>query len=114
MTDDLAGSEKQARVRSRGQGETFVWTAVGLGVALAVVALIIGLTMAFDRRVAPCRNGTFFPEGATDFNCYVHPEGVTGTAIALFALLLGTLIVFSGISAALALQSRSEGEGSGQ
>ncbi|MCZ3386165.1 MAG: hypothetical protein LH630_04190 [Actinomycetia bacterium] len=70
--------------------------------------------MAFERRVAPCPNGKFFPEGATDFNCYVHPQAATGTAIALFAVMLGTIIVFSGISAALALQGRSEGEGPGQ
>ncbi len=83
---------------------------MGVSLILAVIAFIIGINMATERRAAPCPNGTTFPEGATDLNCYVHPEGTTGTVIAIFAVMLGTIIVFSGISAALAVQSRARGE----
>lgn len=107
MTDDLAGSEKQEGVRTRGHGEPLIWAAMWLCLVLAAIAFTIGLNMAFERRLAPCPDGTFFPEGAADFNCYVHPEAAPGTAIALFAVLLGTIVVFSGISAALAVQVRA-------
>lgn len=56
-----------------------------------------GFAMALDRRAAACPNGTFFPLGTTNFNCYVHPSAGTGTAIAVISALLGILVVLSAI-----------------
>jgi hypothetical protein len=61
--------------------------------------------MALKRKVTNCPNGHYFPEGTTNFNCYVHPQAGVGVAIAVFSVLLGILIVFSAISASAALES---------
>jgi hypothetical protein len=74
---------------------------------IAVVGLVDGIIMALKRHVAPCPDGKYFPEGTTDFNCYVHPQAGVGIAISAFSLLLGILVVFSGISAAASLRARS-------
>jgi hypothetical protein len=87
--------------------ESFVWAAVCVGVCVAFVGLIDGLMMAFKRHVAPCPDGKYFPEGTTNFNCYVHPQGGLGTAIAVFSVLLATVVVLCGMSAAATLRTGS-------
>jgi hypothetical protein len=80
---------------------------VYVAVLIAFIGLVDGLAMAFKRKVAPCPNGKEFPEGTTNFNCYVHPHAGVGVAIAVFSLLLGILVVLSGISAAASLRAGS-------
>jgi hypothetical protein len=75
-----------------------------VGLTLALVGLIDGFVMALQRHVAPCPNGTYFPQGATNFNCYVHPNAGTGIAVAVTSTLLGILVVLSAISATTRLR----------
>jgi len=107
VTDDLMRPENQQRVQPRSRGESLVRSAIGVCLVLACITLAVGVRMALDRRVAPCQSGHYFPPGATDSNCYAYPQGGTGAAIAVFSILLGTLIVFSGISAVATLRARS-------
>ena len=43
-----------------------------MGALLAIVGLIDAVVMTLTRRVADCPDGKFFPNGTTDFTCYVH------------------------------------------
>lgn len=70
-----------------------------VGFALALVGLADGLKMALKRHIVTCPNGTYFPQGTTNFNCYVHPNAGTGIAIAVISALLGILVALSTISA---------------
>jgi hypothetical protein len=76
-----------------------------------LVGLVDGFVMALKSHVAPCPNGTYFPQGTTDFNCYVHPNAGSGIAIAVTSALLGILVVLSAISAAAILRSGSTANG---
>ncbi|RMB62165.1 hypothetical protein [Tessaracoccus antarcticus] len=71
--------------------------ATGIGLVLALIALIDGLWMLFTRELANCPEGTYFPEGATNFDCYVHPQAGLGIAIASFSVVLAILVVFASI-----------------
>lgn len=62
-----------------------------------LVGLLDGLIMAVKKKAVPCPDGTFFPEGTTDFACYVHPQAGVGVAIAALSVVLGILVVFSSI-----------------
>jgi hypothetical protein len=62
------------------------------GGILAAVGVIDGLLMALKRREAPCPDGKYFPEGETDFECYVHPLGMQGIAVIVVSLMLGILV----------------------
>lgn len=86
--------------------------AIGLSIIVALIGCIVGLSMATSRRATPCENGHQFSAGTTEFTCYSHPQGGLGTAIVLFSLLLGTLVVISGITAMAVLRSPSQAEGS--
>lgn len=99
------GSGLQAEGLNAARNERIVRLAMLVGVGLALVGLVDGFVMALKRHVAPCPNGTYFPRGATDFNCYVHPNAGPGIAIAAFSALLGILVVLSAISATASLRS---------
>lgn len=73
--------------------------AIGIGFVLAGIGLIVGLTMALKRRESQCADGTFFPEGTTDFRCFVHPHLLDGTAVGVISLMLGILIGLTGVIA---------------
>jgi hypothetical protein len=75
-----------------------------VGLILAFVGLADGIKMAHKRHVVTCPNGTYFPPGTTNFNCYNHPNAGTGLAIAVISALLGILVVLSAISAAANLR----------
>ena len=107
VSEDSADGTRNERVRPLAPGERFVWTAMGICLGLAVTAAIIGLSMAFSKRVAPCQNGTFFPEGTKDFNCYVYPHAGIGSVMAISAVLLGTIVVFSALSAVESMRLRA-------
>ena len=85
--------------------EDLVWWATWIGLFLAGVGLIDGVIMASKKKMATCPDGTYFPEGTTDFNCYVHPQAGLGVAIAAVSVLLGILVVFGGISARAGLRA---------
>lgn len=84
-----------------------VWWATWVGVGFALVGLVDGLIMALERKVADCPDGTYFPEGATDFTCYVHPQAGLGVAIAAFSVVLGILVVFSSMVVRASTEART-------
>jgi hypothetical protein len=96
-TTPAPGPQPEARAS---RNERNVWSAMTVGIILALVGLVDGFVMAFKRYVAPCPNGTVFPQGTTDFNCYVYPNAGTGIAIVVISGLLGILVVLSAISVA--------------
>ena len=80
--------------------------AVAIGVILAAVGLIDGVVMVAQRREATCPNGRYFPEGTTDFTCYVHPQAAIGIAVAAMSVILGILVVLAGIVATATIRNR--------
>ena len=96
------GPQPEGRRASR---DDRVWLAMWVGLILALVGVVDGFVMALKRHVAPCPNGTYFPKGTTNFDCYVHPNAGTGIAIAVISALLGILVVLAAISAALSPRS---------
>jgi amino acid transporter len=108
VAEDQKLPEANRRVRRSSGAESAVVVAVGVCVLLAVVGFFVGINTASTANVAPCENGHYFPEGTTDFNCYVHPQGGLGVAIAVFSILLGTIVVFSSIQAFDTLRARAE------
>ncbi len=66
-----------------------------VGLSSAIVGLITGLVMLLQRRVVQCADGTYFPEGTTDFRCFEHPLAFEGTAVVAFAISVGALIVLT-------------------
>jgi len=65
------------------------------GGIVAAVGVFDGLLMAVPRREAPCPDGKYFPEGTTDFQCYVHPLALQGVAVMVISLLLGLLVLLT-------------------
>jgi hypothetical protein len=107
MSDDATQSpSSQDGSRLIDRRADLVWWATRVGLVLALVGLVDGLMMALKRQVATCPNGTYFREGTTNFDCYVHPQAGIGIAIAVFSVVLGILVVFSGIVARASLGSR--------
>jgi hypothetical protein len=87
------------------RSEANVFGAAAAGVAMSVVAAILGVVLAVRRHHTPCPDGTYFPEGTTDFRCFTHPHALEGTSIALVALALAVLIGLVAFVARLALAS---------
>ena len=104
-------SGPQPQGRRAGRDKRIVWSAMWVGFTLALVGLADGLKMALKRHVVTCPNGTYFPQGTTNFDCYVHPNAGTGIAIAVISALLGILVALSAISAATGLRSSSTARG---
>jgi hypothetical protein len=75
-----------------------------VGLILAFVGLTDGFKIALKRQITQCPNGTYFPPGTTNFNCYAHPNAGTGTAIVVISGLLGILVVLSAVAAASGLR----------
>jgi hypothetical protein len=105
--DTTRASGPRPEGRPAGRGERVVWSAMSVGLIVALAGLADGLVKALNRHVAPCPNGTYFPQGTTNFNCFVHPNAGTGIAIAVISALLGILVTLSAISAATSLRSGS-------
>lgn len=100
MIEDAAESPPSPEgVRLAEWREDLVWWATWAGLILCFIGLIDGLMMALKKTVADCPDGTSFPEGATNFDCYVHPQAGVGIAIGVFSVVLGILVVFSSIVA---------------
>jgi hypothetical protein len=86
--------------------EDLVWWATWAGLILCFIGFVDGLMMALKKRVADCTDGTYFPEGTTDFDCYVHPQAGVGIGIAVLSVVLGILVVFSSIAVRASLRER--------
>lgn len=69
-----------------------VKVAIGAGIVLSVIGVLIGVIRMLDREVGECPDGTSWPLGETDFDCYVHPHLYQGALTALVCALLGILI----------------------
>ena len=80
---------------------------VGLGVS--VVGVVDGVLMAVHKEGATCPDGHEFPQGTSDFSCYLHPHLGLGVAIVVVSALLGLLTVLAAICAA-ALSRWAEGQ----
>ena len=98
MIDDATELPSHQDGPSLAEGHAdLVWWAAWAGLILSLVGLADGLMMALKKKAAPCPDGTFFPEGTTDFACYAHPQAGVGIAIAALSVVLGILVVFSSI-----------------
>lgn len=86
--------------------EAAVDAALGVGCILGFTGIVVGLRMAFIRKEGPCKDGTFFPEGTTDFTCYVHPRALEGTAVAVISLMLAIVLVLVAVTARAVLASQ--------
>jgi hypothetical protein len=107
MTDDATGSPPdQDSARLTDRREDLVWWATWVALLSALVGLVDGLMTAMKKKVATCPDGTFFPEGQTDFDCYVHPQAGLGVAIAALAVVLAILVVFASMVARTSLGAR--------
>jgi hypothetical protein len=96
LDPDLAGTERAVDL---------TWWATWVGLIFAGVAFISGLVMALEKKVITCPDGTYFPEGATDLECYVHPDGAIGIAVAALSIVLGVLVLLMGSAARSGLQA---------
>ena len=54
---------------------------------------IDGIVLWAKRTVKDCPNGTYFPNGTTDFNCYAHPRAGEGLAILVISLGIGAVVL---------------------
>jgi hypothetical protein len=106
IEDATQSSHSDDGVRVSERGEDLVWWATWVGLSFAIVGLVDGLSMALKKRLATCPDGTYFPDDATDINCYVHPQGGLGIAIAALSVVLGILLVLSSIAARASLKGR--------
>ena len=106
MHEEATESHSNREVaRPADRREDAVWVATWAGLSFALVGLVDGLFMALNKKVSRCPDGTFFPEGATDFDCYVHPQAGVGIAIAALSVVLGILIVFASMVTRASLQA---------
>ena len=106
VSDQADAPPDHARARVAARNNMLVSWAAACGVILAVVGVIDGVVMALKRRVANCPDGTYFPEGTTDFNCYVHPQAGIGIGVAVISALLGLLVVLATVAARAARAAR--------
>ena len=105
--EDTAELPPHERPLFAGRQEGLVAGAVWVGALLALVGLIDGVVMTLNKKVASCPDGKYFPDGTTDFTCYVHPQAGVGIAVAALSIVLGILVVLSGIVATATLRSRA-------
>ena len=107
---DNGGSEQRPPTARANQAPPKGVTAVGIardfGVVVALIGMLIGLVMAGGRTVARCADGTYFPQGTTDFTCYDHPQAGTGLSLAVVSVLLGIIVVLVSIPAAETVRAR--------
>jgi hypothetical protein len=83
------------------------WWATWVGLIFAGVAFLSGLVMALEKKVVTCPDGTSFPEGVSDFECYVHPDAAIGIAVAALSIVLGVLVLLISSVARSGLEART-------
>ena len=91
MSDGRAPWNDPDRTARRARAQATIATYVGLGGAFA--GSIDGIVLWAKRTVKDCPNGTFFPKGTTDFNCYAHPRAGEGIAILVISLGIGAVVL---------------------
>lgn len=91
-TATATGQETDRRMRP-------LWWATWTGLILCAVGLVDGVLMALNRKVVTCPDGTYFPEGTKNFDCYAHPQGGVGIAVAVWSVVLAILVVMSSVVA---------------
>ena len=91
MTNDASPSTTKAA------GRVVAYRNAGLAACVGGVA--IGIVMIARRREVTCADGTFFPEGTTDFRCFAHPQALGGSAVVLICLALAAVIALCAIAA---------------
>jgi len=64
--------------------------------------------MIAGRLEVECPNGTYFPEGTTDFRCFEHPQALGGSAFVLICLALAAVIALCAIAATGVVSRPSE------
>ena len=69
------------------------------GLAACVAGVVVGAVMIARRREVPCADGTFFPEGTTDFRCFDHPQALGGSAVVLICLALAAVVALCAVAA---------------
>lgn len=104
MTEDSGDAGQSGTPRTWREGH--VWASLWVGLGLSLVGLIDGLAMALNGHLAPCPDGTYFPEDAIDFDCYLYPQAGLGIAIMVFSVLLGILLVYGALLAADSVSAR--------
>jgi hypothetical protein len=77
------------------QTHALVTACVMTGVVLTIVGVVVGADMGLHATRIDCPNGTYFPEGTTDFRCFAHEHAGEGTAVVIFSIMLGILIVLT-------------------
>ncbi|GAA4375308.1 hypothetical protein [Nocardioides caricicola] len=92
--------------------ESAIQAAMVVGTVLALIGLIDGIAMLAKRRETECADGTYFPEGTSDFTCYEHPQLGLGIAVIVFSVMLGILVWLAGVAASALVRGadRSESE----
>lgn len=100
------GALRAARPFERWQG--YVGMAVALGVTCAIVGAAVGLRMALHATVVGCPDGTYFPQGVTDFRCFAHHHAGEGAAIVLICVMLAIVMSLCGVIATAILVERSD------
>ena len=83
-----------------------VWWCTWLGLLACAVGLIDGWVLTFKRRVAECPDGAYFPQGTSDFTCYVHPQAGLGIGLAALSFALAALVVIASIGARAVMHGR--------
>jgi hypothetical protein len=84
--------------------------AAAVGLIAAGIAFIDGIVLIVKRRVTPCPNGYFFPEGTKNFDCYAHPRLAEGLAVSALALALGALLVIVALVSLAVLKAEASAE----
>ncbi len=77
-----------------------------IGIAASVVGAVDGIVLMFKRKLIDCPDGTYFPEGTSNFSCYAHHRMAEGIAILTTSLALGGLLLIAAVMSAVMLKTR--------
>lgn len=102
-SDSFGGASRSSSTTEMGRVPAF--RNVGLGAC--VLGVVVGIAMIAVRREVECPDGTFFPEGTTDFRCFEHPQALGGSAVVLICLALAAVIALCAMAAADVVSRRS-------
>lgn len=70
--------------------------AMVVGLTATAIGALVGTAMAVRAREVPCPDGTYFPEGTTDFTCSAHPLALQGSAVLVMCVALAAVLVACG------------------
>lgn len=107
MTSDPASRTSSTSEETTSTSVVMTSLAIVLGMAFAATGVAMGLVRALKKVEAQCPDGTEFPLDERDFRCFVRPHAFDGSALVVVSLLLGILIVLTGLIAHNLLSSAS-------